>query len=249
MADSHDPKILLSRISDLERQLTDADATRVTLEQTLRDVAMCCHLTEDPRVPIEDIQSRLVPCLREWVQRIDDAEAARGAVPQENVLSAPMAAGLLITLKAECETQHARAEAAEAALGDVATQAVAREQTIRLGYLSRIAALEAEREALQREVERLDVDRLHLEQVLSETAEHVDDALRERDALRQAIWPDATADTEPHVWVSLALAHREDSETVDVAEKDAAVIQNRELQMQVLELTARLEVQRSVPRV
>jgi hypothetical protein len=35
---------------------------------------------------------------------------------EENWMSAPMAAGLLLKLKEECEAQHARAEAAEAAL-------------------------------------------------------------------------------------------------------------------------------------
>lgn len=41
---------------------------------------------------------------------------AAAETPAEDVLTAPMAAGLLLTLKAECEAQHARAEKAEAQL-------------------------------------------------------------------------------------------------------------------------------------
>ena len=37
---------------------------------------------------------------------------------RDNALSSPMAAGLLLTLKAECEKEHARAEAAEAQLAE-----------------------------------------------------------------------------------------------------------------------------------
>jgi hypothetical protein len=46
----------------------------------------------------------------------DELDAALRASQPENVLSAPMAAGLLLKLKEECETQHARADKAEAAL-------------------------------------------------------------------------------------------------------------------------------------
>jgi hypothetical protein len=44
------------------------------------------------------------------------AEIAALTAERENVLSSPMAAGLLLKLKQECEAQHARAEALEAQL-------------------------------------------------------------------------------------------------------------------------------------
>ena len=48
-----------------------------------------------------------------------EAENAALRAERDDALSSPMAAGLLLALKQECEAQHARAEAAESRLAAV----------------------------------------------------------------------------------------------------------------------------------
>ena len=83
---------------------------------------------EEPSADVADLLRRLDAQIRFAVEHPDNSEVrtsllrearariAQMAQEQENVLSSPMAAGLLVTLRAECESQHARAEQAEAQL-------------------------------------------------------------------------------------------------------------------------------------
>lgn len=55
--------------------------------------------------------------LERFVTEIERQETrSKTTRPDENVMSSPLASGLLLSLKAECEAQHARAEKAEAEL-------------------------------------------------------------------------------------------------------------------------------------
>lgn len=96
----------------------------------LRDLALRLQEAEHERI-VRHVQVRLASDPYQhgshWPGKISNAfedcdhpdcvlVRASASAPPENVLSSPMAAGLLLTLKAECEAQHARAEKAEAEL-------------------------------------------------------------------------------------------------------------------------------------